>query len=285
MSEPQSASFPIDLVARFVGRLFQMIMLAGMGLMVFGAMPVIEVISAANWPSTRGVILSSGVKAGTPGGKRLRTPKVVYRYAVKDVRYQGERVRFGPDYIPGRPSAAAVAAGYREGDAVEVFHDPADPAKSVLDRAFHPGMFAMPLAGFFLFLVGGAVNRKITEVTNAVRQKIPLPVPRGDGTFPDGKIRASSPRVGRDEDPGGKASVEGFPAGDFLAGGAPRARKVEKTMFGRDASAWSSPGPAFPDPGIGSALSWRTILIRVLWLVLGVLIILYLIRESGLRFG
>jgi|GEM_PF-782922 len=284
MSEPKSASFPIDLVARFVGRLFQMIMLAGMGLMVFGAMPVIEVISAANWPSTQGVVVSSGVETGTPGGKRLRTPGVVYRYVVKDVRYQGERVRFGPDFIPGRPSAAAVAAGYREGDVVEVFHDPADPAISVLDRAFHPGMFAMPGAGFFLVLMGGAVNRKITEVTNAVRQKIPLPMSRGDGTFPDGLIRAPSPRAGRNDDPGGKASVEGFSTGGFLAGGTPRARKVGKTMFGRDASAWSSPGPAFPDPGIGSALSWRKILIRALWLVLGILIILYLIREAGLRF-
>lgn len=257
MSEPKSASLPIDLVARFVGKLFQMIMLAGTGLMVFGAMPVIEAISAASWPSTQGVIVSSGVKTGVPGGKRSRTPGVVYRYVVKDIRYQGERVRFGPDFIPGRPSVAAVAAGYREGDTVEVFHDPADPWKSVLDRTFHPGMLAMPVAGFFLFLMGGAVNRKITEVTNAVRQKIPLPVSRGEGTFPDGLMRAPSPH----------------------------ARKMEKTMFGSDASAWSSPGPAFPDPGIGSAFSWRKILIRVLWLVLGILIILYLIRESGLRFG
>ncbi|HOI93589.1 MAG TPA: DUF3592 domain-containing protein [Syntrophobacter fumaroxidans] len=257
MSEPKSASLPIDLVARFVGKLFQMIMLAGTGLMVFGAMPVIEAISAASWPSTQGVIVSSGVKTGVPGGKRSRTPGVVYRYVVKDIRYQGERVRFGPDFIPGRPSVAAAAAGYREGDTVEVFHDPADPWKSVLDRTFHPGMLAMPVAGFFLFLMGGAVNRKITEVTNAVRQKIPLPVSRGEGTFPDGLMRAPSPH----------------------------ARKMEKTMFGSDASAWSSPGPAFPDPGIGSAFSWRKILIRVLWLVLGILITLYLIRESGLRFG
>lgn len=284
MAEPQATNVPVDLIKRYIRRFFMLFIVVGLGLMVVGATPVIETMSAADWPSTQGMIVSSDIRSRTTKGRTVRTLKVVYRYSVKGVGYKGERIRFGADITPGRSSSRAVAEKYWEGKTVEVFYDPADPTQSVLERALDAEMFVMPGLGLLFFLLGAVVTRKLGQEAATIRQSIPLPVSRGGRTFLDGLIRDPSSSAKGADAAREAASARETSLGDFLSQRPPRAPEVEKAMSRRDPSPWSTPGPAFLAPGSESDPAWRRILKIILWLILVVLVILYAVREGWFNF-
>ena len=85
---------------------------------------------AATWPDVRGTVLSATVQVSSQGNARHETPLVLYSYRVGDREFQGSRVHVG---VLTR-QAADVVARYPAGSCVQVFYDPADPARSALER-------------------------------------------------------------------------------------------------------------------------------------------------------
>jgi hypothetical protein len=94
---------------------------------------------AADWPNTRGTVMSATVQVSHNGGARHESPLVLYTYQVNGQVFQGQRVRVGDEYGRVRvngaaSSAASTVARYPAGSCVEVFYDPANPARSALER-------------------------------------------------------------------------------------------------------------------------------------------------------
>ena len=94
---------------------------------------------AADWPRTRGTVLSATVQVGQQGGSRHEAPLVLYTYQVNGKAFQGHRVRVGDEFgrirVNGAASSAAhTVARFPAGSCVEVYYDPANPANSALER-------------------------------------------------------------------------------------------------------------------------------------------------------
>ncbi len=102
-----------------------------------------EVAATAKWASTWGQIDSVEVKsfrtAATMGAAtrwwRFFYPLIVYSYPVGEQHYSGSRIALGGRMLASVDLfARREAASYRAGDPVQVFYDPANPAKAVLQR-------------------------------------------------------------------------------------------------------------------------------------------------------
>lgn len=90
--------------------------------------------AAGSWPSVEGRITASTVTTRTEDGQTQHWPHVAYAYTVGGKDHAGTRVRFGLAR-EGLAQAKALCARYPVGSRVPVFYDPADPSRSVLERA------------------------------------------------------------------------------------------------------------------------------------------------------
>ena len=94
---------------------------------------------AAEWPNTRGTVLSATVQVSHNGTSPHEAPLVFYTYQVNGQVFQGHRVRVGDESgrvrVTGAASSAATTvARYPAGSCVEVYYDPLNPANSALER-------------------------------------------------------------------------------------------------------------------------------------------------------
>jgi hypothetical protein len=116
-----------------------------------------EAVSAKNWPTVPGEVVSSRVA----GNNRQSIPLVEYRYEVGGATFTGERVSVLGTL--GRETAGQTVSRYPAGAAVSVHHDPDDPASAVLDTTVGPEattaglMIATPAAFGVVFLIAGAL--------------------------------------------------------------------------------------------------------------------------------
>lgn len=91
----------------------------------------------ALWPSTRGRIVRSGMRAargaGTDAPRVGNLPSIEYVYDVGGVEYRGHRIRAG-DIAPDSAEATAAPDRYRVGREGPVYYNPADPKDAVLEQ-------------------------------------------------------------------------------------------------------------------------------------------------------
>lgn len=102
---------------------------------------------STSWPSVRGTVTRSGVKAievddtmsdDHRAQKTYRTigyaVEVAYRYEVGGRTYECDRVTFKDRMLATNAAAQAIADRYKVGESVVVFHDPANPKEATLTR-------------------------------------------------------------------------------------------------------------------------------------------------------
>ncbi len=151
-----------------------------------------DVRQAARWPKTAGRIVKSRTEARTivsnitpgapsgPGGRRgsatagIRNfAAIAFDYTVDGKHHTGTRVSVGDD--TGNTSVAETLARYPMGKKVDVFYDPANPGRSVLERSLPEGAFEfMVLLIVFLAVVDIAMNLSIGPVADFVTGLIPV---------------------------------------------------------------------------------------------------------------
>ncbi len=123
-----------------------------------------EAKNTQNWKSTWGKIESSGVEkfqtsvesgSGRRRWQTLQRANVVYSYKVDGNDFKSDKV------VEGWKSSASfgflakrAASKYPEGQPVEVFYDPANPSRALLDRRLKGGGFTYVIA--FTFLAAAA---------------------------------------------------------------------------------------------------------------------------------
>jgi hypothetical protein len=97
-------------------------------------------LAARSWPAATGTILLAKIEKGhyhdKKSGNTIHTyrPEVSYRYRVGDKEFTGTRLAFGKILYYQPAEAEAFLAARPAGASVRVYHDPANPAESVLDR-------------------------------------------------------------------------------------------------------------------------------------------------------
>ncbi len=133
------------------------------------------------WVETPGTVTSSYLEGGSRETyyERARMRKLVpastssntfhpclkYRYRVGDGDFTGDAWALRqPENDEDRAQAQAIADSYREGDALPVFHDPADPGKSRLTPKEPRLEFGKDVIFILLYLGSGALLMWVARV-------------------------------------------------------------------------------------------------------------------------
>ena len=95
--------------------------------------------AAESYPSVQGRMLVSEVQTYTGSKGRIHYRAALqYVYAVNGQNYCGSRYRYG-GYLSDEDAASALVAAHREGAAVTVYYNPANPADTVLSPKVESG--------------------------------------------------------------------------------------------------------------------------------------------------
>jgi hypothetical protein len=138
--------------------------LLGLGLLVFGIVFLKDGLASTGWPRVEGRVVRTEVRVDVSQrrgsarrGARRYYAVVTYQYEVGGATYTSSRYALGEtsEKYQERADAQAVAAGFRKGQPIPVYYDPADPASAVLEAGAGFGAWA-PLVLSFLFLGVGA---------------------------------------------------------------------------------------------------------------------------------
>jgi hypothetical protein len=117
---------------------------------------------AATWPSVTGRIVTAQIVEGryhdSKSGNTINTyrPEVTYNYNAGGAERVGSRLAFGKILYYQPTEAEAFMSAHGQGAEVQVFHDPAAPQESVLDR--NPAHATkLVIADTFMLIVGLAL--------------------------------------------------------------------------------------------------------------------------------
>ncbi|MCP3465939.1 DUF3592 domain-containing protein [Bradyrhizobium sp. CCGUVB23] len=150
-----------------------------------------EVREVARWPKTSGLIVKSGSESRSivthiePGGhsdssqRRSRATTevrnfaaVAFDYSVGGSHYTGTRISIRAD--PGNVGVAETQARYPVGKKIDVYYDPENPRRSVLERDFPDGAFQfMVLPIVFLVAADIFVNLNVGPVAGFLTGLVP----------------------------------------------------------------------------------------------------------------
>ncbi|MCH2182623.1 MAG: DUF3592 domain-containing protein [Mariniblastus sp.] len=108
---------------------------------IIGIWHLVQARQTLDWPSVQGRVISSSVltrqsprhQAGEPSRGISFYPRVKFEYAVAGTGYQGDQVSIGEVGMALRASAEGVSAKYRPDQVVNVYYDPLQPGRAVLE--------------------------------------------------------------------------------------------------------------------------------------------------------
>ena len=100
---------------------------------------VVHEVRCQDWPTTQGTVVSAEIKVeqDSESGNSY-TPIIRYRYAVKGIEYQSERIRFGFT-TASKGHARRTIEAHPPGRAVVVHYDPVTPGRAVLETGVLTG--------------------------------------------------------------------------------------------------------------------------------------------------
>lgn len=148
-------------MGRFVVALALSLALVGAGYYVaweWGRPALVRAQESADWPRTQGWVETSRVERFARTGGRVEPRlELSYSYSVQGETYSGHRVRL-PAPVPGvlQDGPQQLTGRYPAGLQVDVFYDPEDPSRAVLEPGAPAAAYLPILGGAALALVGAA---------------------------------------------------------------------------------------------------------------------------------
>lgn len=127
---------------------------------------------SADWPRTRGWVETSRVQRFSRTGGRVEPRlELSYSYTVDGQTYEGRRVRL-PAPIPKmlRDGPQQITGRYPAGLEVDVYYDPQDPSRAVLERGAPTAAYLPVALGVAMALVGAASFA--AGIVSALRQAV-----------------------------------------------------------------------------------------------------------------
>lgn len=182
------------------------LIVGGLAASFFGWRSVIRSLASSDWPSVDGKIIDSRVEEEknkrtgsrtnkTPLNQKRYQPKVDYSYSVNDKSFKGTRISYSDHGYLGKSkeitimgvtrysSNADAKAGaqkivqkYPKGKKVTVYYMPDNPSKSLLEPGFSYKVFAWPICGFVLLVIGGVIAWLAVSVSRDKEEKGANPV-------------------------------------------------------------------------------------------------------------
>lgn len=161
-----------------------LLIFGGLAASFFGWRSVSRSLASTDWPSVDGKIIESGVeeertrhsgsaKKDAPLNQKTYRPKIAYSYKVDEKEYTGSRIAYGDHGFIGKSkkitingvtyhnsnfeakaAAQKIAKKYPKGKKVTVYYMPDNPGESLLEPGFSYKVFAWPLVGIVIFVIG-----------------------------------------------------------------------------------------------------------------------------------
>ncbi len=100
-----------------------------------------------SWPQVQGYVISSEISESA----RRREARIRYAYTVDDIRYESDRIQFGPIIGIGAESADAYVERFPPDSRPRIAYDPEKPDRSVLVPGIRWGTLVIGAAGLALF--------------------------------------------------------------------------------------------------------------------------------------
>jgi hypothetical protein len=135
----------------------------GAGLFALGWFQYRKVRASRGWPCTGGRIVSgrveTGVESGGDDGADTTSyyPALQYEYQVDGRTYRGNDIAFNQRTYSSQKQAEAALRVYPEGVGVQVYYDPRQPGRAVLERKASAGTALMVIGGLILGLMAAAM--------------------------------------------------------------------------------------------------------------------------------
>jgi hypothetical protein len=148
----------MKLIARLVSLAFLFI---GVVSLILGILAVSRGRSSRSWPTVDGAIVASTLEVSSRRNPQrgthrdLYSARVEYAYEVEGRPYSGRTVRYGVPATTDRAAAQQTLGRYSAGAPVQVYYDPRDPSRAVLEpgvarSSYGPIWIALPF-----LIVGG----------------------------------------------------------------------------------------------------------------------------------
>jgi hypothetical protein len=126
------------------------------------------------WPKVPGTVQSSQVVWSHNDDGSTASARVVYTYIVLGRQHTGDKVRFG-DYSSSDTSHAdSLVSQYSPGQKVDVFYDPFDYSKSVLQPGVYGGTYFVPALGAVFLVVGLFMLWGLPKAMASARNQTPV---------------------------------------------------------------------------------------------------------------
>ena len=125
------------------------------GLLLFGSglLQAQRMLSCASWPTAPGVIVKSELKRGYMREGSLKYNfHIVYQYTVNGADFQNDRISFTGQGTDGRTVTETLRT-YSKGRTMVVYHNPTNPALSVLETKAHWAGFKRLILGLVIVLL------------------------------------------------------------------------------------------------------------------------------------
>jgi hypothetical protein len=137
----------------------------GAGLFAIGWFQYRKVRASRSWPSTPGRIAGGKVEmvmqsSGDDDGERASYyPAIQYEYQVGGQTYRGGEIAFNQRTYSSQKEAEAALRNYPEGGGVQVYYDPRQPGRAVLERKASVGTVLMVIGALIVTLAIAALSR------------------------------------------------------------------------------------------------------------------------------
>ena len=131
------------------------------GIALYGLYVLNEASVIKHWIEGEGIVVSGRINSAWsvsddekgPGSDMYGyTPVVEYKYEVKGVEYTSDRMTMVERSYSSEDLAQKILQAHPVGQKVKLYHDPADPSASVLDRSLALPAFVPLLIGLAMFL-------------------------------------------------------------------------------------------------------------------------------------
>ncbi len=115
--------------------------------------------ASQDWPTVRGVIISSSVERQDDRGSSDRDSttyhaQIIYEFWVDEMKFTGDRVAFGEFGSSDPAHARRIVSRYPNGESVAVYYSEADPTECLLEPGIKAQAWFLPGVGLLFFIVG-----------------------------------------------------------------------------------------------------------------------------------
>jgi hypothetical protein len=137
----------------------------GLGMIAGGAYKTYQGVISKTWPCVMGTVESTEIVVfhqSTPGkrGESGYKPKITYNYLANGKPYKSSRLKFLAPNYPCREMAQKIIDKYPVNAKIPVYHNPSNPADSLILPGVTLGSLMLIPIGIILVVAGWYIHKR-----------------------------------------------------------------------------------------------------------------------------